>query len=83
MQYNNTDSLYIHIYEQYRHWVISVRRFCLTLIGEARLWYETLGAAQLDWETLRDCFQQQYLKVGSTREQYFHAWRSFQFDEKY
>ena len=33
-----------------------VRRFCLTLMGEARLWYETLGTAQLDWETLRDCF---------------------------
>ena len=42
---------------------------------------ETLGAAQLDWETLRDCFRQQYSKFGSTREQYFHAWRSFQFDE--
>ena len=27
------------------------RRFCLTLMGEARLWYETLGAAQLDWGT--------------------------------
>ena len=58
-----------------------VRRFCLTLMGEARLWYETLGAVQLDWETLRDCFCQQYSKFGSTREQYFHAWRSFQFDE--
>ena len=33
-----------------------VRRFCLTLAGEARLWYETLGAAQLDWETLQDHF---------------------------
>ena len=33
-----------------------VRRFCLTLMGEARLWYETLGAAQLDWQTLQDCF---------------------------
>ena len=31
-----------------------VRRFCLTLMGDARLWYETLGTAQLDWETLRD-----------------------------
>ena len=50
-------------------------------MGEARLWYETLGAAQLDWKTLSDCFWQQYSKVGSTREQYFHAWRSFQFDE--
>ena len=50
-------------------------------MGEARLWYETLGTAQLDWEALNDCFQQQYFKFGSTREQYFHAWRSFQFDE--
>ena len=58
-----------------------VRRFCLTLMGEARLWYAMLGAAQLDWQTLRDHFHQQYSKFGSTREQYFHAWRSFQFDE--
>ena len=50
-------------------------------MGEARLWYETLGALQLDWQTLRDCFCQQYSKFGSTREQYFHVWRSFQFDE--
>ena len=58
-----------------------VRRFCLTPKGEARLWYETLGTAQLDWKTLRDHFHQQYSKFGSTREQYFHVWRSFQFDE--
>ena len=58
-----------------------VRRFCSTLMGEARLWYETLGAAQLDGQVLRDCFCQQYSKFGSTREQYFHVWRSFQFDE--
>ena len=58
-----------------------VRRFCLTLMGEARLWYETLGAAQLDWEALQDHFWQQYSKFGNTQEQYFHAWRSFQFDE--
>ena len=58
-----------------------VRRFCLTFVGEARLWYETLGAAQLDWATLQDHFWQQYSKFGNTREQYFHASRSFQFDE--
>ena len=58
-----------------------VRRFCLMLMAEARLWYATLGTAQLDWQTLRDCFCQQYSKLGSTREQYFHVWRSFQFDE--
>ena len=26
-------------------------------------------------------FRQQYPKVGNTREQLFHAWRSFSFDE--
>ena len=50
-------------------------------MGEARLSYETLGAAQLDWEALKDYFQQQYSKFGNTQEQYFHAWRSFQFNE--
>ena len=50
-------------------------------MGEARLWYETLGTVQLDWATLEDCFQQHYSKLGITLEQYFHAWRSFQFDE--
>ena len=33
-----------------------VRRFCLTLVGEARLWYETLCTAQLDWDILQDHF---------------------------
>ena len=33
-----------------------VRRFCLTFMGEARLWYETLGTAQLDWPALQECF---------------------------
>ena len=58
-----------------------VRRFCLTLTGETRLWYAMLGTAQLDWQTLPDHFCQQYSKFGITREQYFHAWRSFQSDE--
>ena len=58
-----------------------VRRFCLTLYGEARLWYETLGIQELEWAGLQECFQQQYSKFGNTREQYFHAWRSFHFDE--
>ena len=58
-----------------------VRRFCLTLLGEARLWYETLNAQQFNWAGLKEHFRQQYSKFGNTREQYFHAWRSFHFDE--
>ena len=58
-----------------------VRRFCLTLTGKARLWYETIRNANLDWSVMQECFRQQYSKFGNTREQYFHIWRSFQFDE--
>ena len=29
-----------------------VRRFCLTLTGEARLWYETIRNANLDWPAM-------------------------------
>ena len=35
----------------------------------------------LDWPTMQEHFRQQYSKFGNTREQYFHVWRSFQFDE--
>ena len=58
-----------------------VRRFCLTLIGEARLWYESLRTIEMDWNALQECFRQQYSKFGSSREQYFHMWRSFCYDE--
>ena len=58
-----------------------VRRFCLTLTGKARLWYETIRHANLDWPAMQEHFRQQYSKFCNTREQYFHIWRSFQFDE--
>ena len=29
----------------------------------------------------QNMFRQQYSKIGNTREQLFHAWRSFHFDE--
>ena len=58
-----------------------VQRFCLTLTGEARLWYEILRPIQIDWTGFLEHFRQQYSKFGSTREQYFHVWRSFHYDE--
>ena len=30
---------------------------------------------------MQECFRQQYSKFGNTREQYFHVWRSFHYDE--
>ena len=60
---------------------VKVQKFCLTLLGEARLWYHSLEAINVDWLGLQNLFRQQYSKVGNTREQLFHAWRSFSFDE--
>ena len=56
---------------------IKVQRFCLTLVEEARLWYESLTPINIDWQGLQNLFRQQYSKIGNTREQLFHAWISF------
>ena len=60
---------------------VKVQRFCLTLLGEARLWYHSLEPINVHWQGLKNLFRQQYSKIGNTREQLFHAWRSFNFDE--
>ena len=59
---------------------VKVQRFCLTLLGEARLWYHSLEPINVDWQGLQNLFRQQYSKIGNTREQLFNAWRSFSFD---
>ena len=51
------------------------------LIGEARLWYESLAPLDDDWPALQNKFRWQYSKIGNTPEQLFHAWRTFKFDE--
>ena len=58
-----------------------VRCFCITLIGEARLWYELLVLLNDDWPTLQNKFRLQYSKIGNTPKQLFHAWRTFKFDK--
>ena len=60
---------------------VKVQQFCLTLLGEARLWYHLLEPINVDWQGLQNLFRQQYSKIGNTREQLFHAWRSYSFDE--
>ena len=60
---------------------VKVHRFCLTLTGDARLWYASLETILIDWNGLQDQFRCQYSKLGNTREQLFHAWRSFHYDE--
>ena len=58
-----------------------VRHFCITLIGEARLWYELLAPLDVDWPALQNKFRWQYSKLGNIPKQLFHTWRTFRFDE--
>ena len=51
------------------------------LVGEARLWCQSLTPINVDWPGLQNLFRQQYLKIGNTKEQLFNTWRSFPFDE--
>ena len=60
---------------------LKVQRFCLTLLGEARLQYQSLEPINADLQELQNLFRQQYSKIGNTGEQLFHAWRSFKFNE--
>ena len=55
------------------HFVEGVKgqRFCLTLLGEASLWYHSLEPIHVDRLGLQNLFTQQYSKTGNTREQLF------------
>ena len=53
-----------------------VQRFCLTLQGEARLWYHCLEPlGDTTWPKLQNLFRKRYSKLGNTYEQLFHAWK--------
>ena len=61
---------------------IRVQRFCLALLGEVRLWYQSLEPlGETTCAQLQNLFRQRYSKLGNTLEQLFHIWRSFTFDE--
>ena len=54
---------------------VKVQWFSLKLVGEARLWYESLTPIAADWNGLQVQFRKQYLRICNTREQLFHAWK--------
>ena len=60
---------------------VKIQQFCLTLIGEVGLWYESLRPIAVDWQGLQDQFTQHYSKIGNMRERLFHVWRSFHYDK--
>ena len=37
---------------------LNIQRFCLTLLGEARLWYHLLEPINVDWLELQNLFRQ-------------------------
>ena len=39
---------------------VKVQGFCLTLLGEAKLWYQSLGPININWQGLQNLFRQQY-----------------------
>ena len=61
--------------------IFSVLEIGWTLIGEARLWYESLAPLDDNWPALQNKFRWQYSKIGNTPKQLFHAWRTFKFDK--
>ena len=75
---HSNDWLDVHCFNE----DIKVQRFCLTLLGEARLWYHSLEPlGETTWAQLQNLFRQRYSKLGNTHKQLFHAWRSFIFEE--
>ena len=61
---------------------VKVQRFCLTLLGEARLWFQSIEPLEnTTWPQLQNLFRQRYSKLDNTCEQLFLAWRSFNFNE--
>ena len=46
---------------------VKVQRFCLALLGEARLWFQSLEPLHnITWPELQNLFRQRYSKVGNT-----------------
>ena len=60
---------------------VKVQRFCLILLGESGLWYHSCELINVNRQGLHKFIQAIVLKWGDTREELFHAWRSFSFDE--
>ena len=48
------------------HEDVKVQIFCLILVGEARLWYESLTPIANNWPALKESFRRQYSKIGNT-----------------
>ena len=50
---------------------VKVQRFCLTLLGEARLWYQFLEPINADWQGLQNLLGNNTLKLVTLENNYF------------
>ena len=48
-----------------------VQRFCLTVVGEVRVWYESLRPINVDWVGLQNIFRQNTLRQVTQGNTYF------------
>ena len=61
---HSNDWMNAHHFDEY----IKVQRFCLTLLGEARLWYHSLEPLRhTTWAQLQNIFRQRYSKLSNTQ----------------
>ena len=66
----SNDWMNTHCFEE----EVKVQRFCLTLLGEARLWFYSLEPLEnTTWPQLQNLFRQRYSKLCNRHEQLFHA----------
>ena len=56
---------------------VKFQRFCLTLVGEARLWYESLRSINVDCKGLQNQFRQRYPKEEMVENSYFTCGNHF------
>ena len=46
---------------------VKIQRFCLILLGKARLWYQPLEPFNIHWQGLQNLFRQQYSKTKTQK----------------
>ena len=56
--------LHTNNYMNAHHFIdgVKVQKFCLTLVGEVRLWYQSLEPINADWQELQNLFRHNVLK---------------------
>ena len=60
---------------------VKVQRFCFNTVRRSNIMVSFIRTNEHRLARVTKFIRQQYSKIGNTREQLFHAWKSFSFDE--